>query len=228
MKHPDFRTAFRDGATIRTDFLGECRIETRTVGRLVVTTGRLVACDPLVFPETRPFRRRVLPGRYPVVVSIVHISSREQKESFDQRIACGMLRLGRRTPVAWQVAVSTGQSLRKLKEDEFYGYPVDSGTGCFMDHAAAKTLDRRMGEDYNYFNHLINAKRAVYVHTRGWADFQLDPKTGLNVVLFSSGFGDGTYPSYWGFDREGNIACLVTDFDVLERTSQFTTVHEVE
>ena len=35
------------------------------------------------------------------------------------------------------------------------------------------------------------------------------------MVAFSSGFGDGRYASYWGFDEENNLTCLVTDFGVL-------------
>ncbi|MEH6980177.1 DUF4241 domain-containing protein, partial [Bacillus pseudomycoides] len=29
------------------------------------------------------------------------------------------------------------------------------------------------------------------------------------------GYGDGFYPSYWGFDENGKIVSLVTDFQVL-------------
>ncbi|GEM_PF-2788441 len=59
------------------------------------------------------------------------------------------------------------------------------------------------------------AAKPVYIHTREWADFQLEDETGLNVVYFTSGFGDGLYPSYWGYDGAGDLACLVTDFEVL-------------
>ncbi len=38
---------------------------------------------------------------------------------------------------------------------------------------------------------------------------------GLNIVLFHSGFGDGRYASYWGFDAANRLVCLITDFEVL-------------
>jgi hypothetical protein len=220
----DFQKAFRDGERFRTSFLGEFRVERREIGQLVVPTGRIVACDPLVFPETRPFRKRVPAGRYPVILSIAHIPPAEGTGVVDQRIACAMLCLGRRVPRRWQMAAQAGQPLQALKPDEFYGYPVDSGTGCFVDLKAARVLDKRMSEDPDYFEQLLAAAKPVYVHTRDWADFPLEAETGMNVVFFSSGFGDGTYPSYWGYDGAGGLACLVTDFRVLTRESAFEEV----
>ena len=122
------------------------------------------------------------------------------------------------------MAVKTGQRLRGLKPSEFYGYPVDSGTGCFMDLKAAGVLRKRKRDDRGYSDRLIKAGRSVYVHTRDWADFRLEAETGLNLVFFSSGFGDGTYASYWGFDAAGELACLVTDFRVLTRKGAFEVV----
>jgi hypothetical protein len=224
---PDFQKAFRDGETFRTEYLGEFHVERREIGQLVLPTGRIVACDPLVFPETRPFRKRVPPGRYRVILSIAHIPPPKGRRTVDQRIACAMLCLGKRVPRRWQMAVQTGQRLRGLKPNEFYGYPVDSGTGCFMDLKAARVLERRMDDDPDYFEHLIKASKPSYVYTRQWADFQLEADSGLNVVFFSSGFGDGTYPSYWGYDATGELTCLATDFRVLTREGPFEEVIEI-
>jgi hypothetical protein len=226
MAIPDFRRAFHDGEVFHTKFLGEFRIEVRDAGRLFVPSGRIVACDPLVFPENRPFRRRVPPGRYPVLLSIAHIPCSSGGVTTDQRIAVAMLMLGRKVPRRWQMAVATGQPLSDLKAGEFYGYPVDSGTGCFMDLMAAKLLQRNARADANYFEHIIAAMEEVSLPTRSWAEFPLSDRTGHNLVTFSSGFGDGVYASFWGFDADGQPACLVTDFSVLTRTQMFETVTE--
>ena len=45
---------------------------------------------------------------------------------------------------------------------------------------------------------------------------ELDPESGLNLIAFSSGWGDGCYPSYWGLDAQGQATCLLTDFRVIE------------
>jgi hypothetical protein len=36
-----------------------------------------------------------------------------------------------------------------------------------------------------------------------------------NLIAFSSGWGDGGYPSFFGYDSHDHLACLVTDFGVL-------------
>jgi hypothetical protein len=36
-----------------------------------------------------------------------------------------------------------------------------------------------------------------------------------NLVACSSGYGDGAYPSWWGYDEIGGICALATDFFVL-------------
>lgn len=214
--------AFRDEEHFHSEALGEVSVRCVTAGSLVVPSGQLVACDPLVFPETPPFQVRISPGNYPVLLSVVSIPWK--KKQADERIAAAMLKLRRSKPVRWEMAVLTGDDPASFQQGEFYGYAVDSGTGCFMDLDAAARLQDNMKRDPEYFEQIIEATRKEYVPTRSWTDFPLGGAGRLNVITFSTGFGDGTYPSYWGYDRRGNRACLVTDLDVLERDEQFRTV----
>jgi hypothetical protein len=32
--------------------------------------------------------------------------------------------------------------------------------------------------------------------------------------MFASGWGDGCYASYWGYDNENQVSCLLTDFNL--------------
>jgi hypothetical protein len=50
--------------------------------------------------------------------------------------------------------------------------------------------------------------------TWAWANYILEEPIGINIVAFSSGWGDGGYASYFGMDNLGNPVCLVTDFGV--------------
>lgn len=45
-----------------------------------------------------------------------------------------------------------------------------------------------------------------------WADVLVVESTGANVITFSSGWGDGEYASFWGYDASGELTCLITDF----------------
>ena len=49
------------------------------------------------------------------------------------------------------------------------------------------------------------------------ADIVMDEKTDLNMIVFASGWNDGTFPTYFGFDENNKLSRLVTDFMVLEK-----------
>lgn len=182
------------------------------LGQLVMPTGQLFACDPfLVSSEEGPFTRTVPPGRYPVLVNVARM------QSGDERVAYAIVRVADPPPVRWELALLPAHDPSELGDDEFFGYGVDSGTGCFMDASAAERLAERaaeIGDNQDLEDQMVK----TYVHTWAWVDYVLDADTGVNVIAFSSGWGDGMYPSYWGLDEAGAIVCLVTDFGVFWAT----------
>ena len=38
------------------------------------------------------------------------------------------------------------------------------------------------------------------------------PDTELHIPICNSGFGDGRYPTYWGFDADGEVCEIVVQF----------------
>ncbi len=175
------------------------------LGDLVMPTGQIFACDPfLVSPEEGPFTRTVPPGRYPVLVNVARM------ESYDERVAYAIVRVADTPPVRWELALLPDHDASEPGDDESFGYGVDSGTGCLMDALAAERLAERAQDGDNQDIEELMVK--TYVHTWAWVNYVLDPDTGANVIAFSSGYGDGVYPSYWGLDDAGAAVCLVTDF----------------
>jgi Protein of unknown function (DUF4241) len=185
-------------------------VETISPGDLEVPTGQLVVADPLVQPDRQPLARSVPPGRYPVTFY-----------KAQGRIAVAMLRLAPGLVSRCEMAVLPGQDVATLKPDEIFGYPVDAGLGCFMDVEGSKAMAERRaqeiqkgGSDINYYDDVLagelNARGDDYVMHRPLADAP------INVAIFSSGWGDGFYASYWGLDEAGKPLVLVTDFAVLE------------
>ena len=202
----DLSRLFEDGREIATE-IGTATLRLRAAGELVVTSGRVVACDPLTEPEAAPLARAVPPGRYAVILSVAHF------EDGDQRVAAAMLRLGDAPAARWELALLPGQDAGELGEGEVFGYGVDSGTGCFMDEEAARSLVRKMDEDDEYADDLIDEMEKTYVDTWSWANVELGP-AGANLVAFSTGVGDGLYASYFGLDEAGRPVSLVTDFSL--------------
>jgi hypothetical protein len=217
VSEPDYSQAFQDGLVVEyTDADAEpetIKLHQHTLGELIVTTGQIVACDPLAIPEMPPFADTVPLGRYSVIVSVA------EWPDGDQRVAFALLRLGERPIARWEIAVPQGRTLSSLKLGHIFVYPVDSGTGCFMDLDAARALLARAEQAaarQEDNEELFDALKKTYVNTWSWTVLVLDEVTGANVIAFSSGWGDGSYPTFWGYDADGQQVALVTDFGVLD------------
>ena len=188
--------------------LGNTALKHRSVGDLLLPTGKLVACDPVVFPEAEHFDLLLPKGSFPVVLSIAMLGD-------DQRVAFATTRFRDTAPVAWDMLTVEGQDVSTLKPDHYFGYPVDAGVGCFMDAKAGRELETLMKKNPDYYEVLSAEMDKTYVHTWSWLNFKLGD--GLqNIVAFSSGFGDGMYASYAGFGAQSEVSVIVTDFGVVE------------
>jgi len=184
---------------------------------VVLPSGSIVACDAIVNVGAPPFEKRVAPGRYPVMLSVAHPTT--GYFSGKEYPAFVWLRFGPSRPVRWEMATRPGEDLATLNpeaDDDFFGYDVDSGTGCFMDTVAQRFIDDLSNEDGGVFTaELIDEMQREYQGgplDRLAANVTVDPATGANLVAFMSGMGDGTYPSYWGYDASDTVVWLVTDF----------------
>jgi hypothetical protein len=208
MTLPDFSKLFAEGKEVETE-IGRVVLRLRPAGELTVTSGWVVACDPLTSPEVEPFTRPVPVGTFPVTLSVAHF------EDGDRRVAGALVRFGAREPATWELALHPGEDLSELGEGEIFGYPVDSGTGCFMDEETARlVIDHADAEEFS--DTLAAEMERTYEDTWSWANVEFDPDAGSNIVAFSTGVGDGRYASYFGLDADGEVVCLVTDFSLFE------------
>ncbi|MBX3274111.1 MAG: DUF4241 domain-containing protein [Sandaracinaceae bacterium] len=201
----------------------------REVGkeRLEVTSGRLVACDPLVFLSgADPFAREVPAGRHEVRVG-----------QLDGDNAYAIVRFGKGKIARWEVARCPGEE----DVEGWPGYGVDSGTGCFTDYAVVErfradeeALSARVAAKLSADG--VDATDALSYHEAherareelGGAD-PLDALVtdlgrhpiasvvlpGGELVAFKAGAGDGVYASFWGLSARQKVLALVTDFGLL-------------
>ncbi|WP_316569155.1 DUF4241 domain-containing protein [Neobacillus sp. YIM B06451] len=183
----------------------------KKIGEIELMSGRIVACDPFTGMDDEPFTKQVTPGKYPVLFSIIRY------ESKDERIAFAMIKFSNNKVSAWEMALQPGQNINELEDDdEYFGYGVDSGTGCFMDIETKNTFlsyeNEPQDEDpgYELYLDLEDEFDKAYKATRSWIVTTIKDKA--SIAMFSSGWGDGNYPSFWGMDENGDIVCLITDF----------------
>ncbi len=208
LKLPDFSKLFVEGKEVATE-IGRVVLRVKPAGDLKVTSGRVVACDPLVSPDVEPFDRRVPAGAFPVLLSVAHF------EDGDRRVAGAMLRFAERPAASWEMALRSGEEMSALDEGEVFGYPVDSDTGCFMDAETARLVLSNVDEE-DFADALVGEMDKTYEDTWSWANVEVDAAAGHNVAVFSTGVGDGLYASYFGLDEAGEVVCLVTDFSLFE------------
>ncbi|EJT03570.1 DUF4241 domain-containing protein [Rhizobium sp. CCGE 510] len=181
------------------------------MGNVELTSGRIVAADPLAQPDRPALARTVAPGEYPLTLY----------RAFG-RIAAASMRFAEGKPDHWELAVLPGQDVATLKDGEIFGYPVDAGLGCYMDAETLGLIGEREAQvqaqkpdaDINYYDDVLasdlDANKGAYALHRPVAG-----KKG-NVAVFWSGWGDGFYPVFWGLDRDGRALVLLTDFNVVE------------
>lgn len=167
--------------------------EIRKVGSLSITSGKIAACDPLSMTGRKltPLDKRVPKGDHAVYTSLATfpLKRKTKKHSVETRCAGASVWFGRRGAIA------------KLVPTKPSGYGVDAGTGCFLDAANATLLEEEP-ELERLTTDLLTAREL------GFSSAVIETK----LIAFTSGYGDGVYESFWGFDKDGALRCLVTDF----------------
>ena len=209
--------------------IGNREVDVLDIGAVHFPSGTIFACDPLVeLEDTPPFIQTIPAGTYPVKICVV------PSEKYGDRYACVKVEVSREKPVRYELGMTGKEDLdEELDEDEYFGFGVDAGMGCVADiqtQAAFKTYwAKRLEEDpdidpYNdLFCDLLeeNAKACPkYQLSHGdWLNWTV-PDTDCNLPIFASGWGDGYYPVYFGYDAKGKVCAVYVRFIDIEASYQ--------
>jgi len=185
--------------------LNDIQLLHRPVGNLVLSTGRLSACDPFTTPGLECFSRAFPLGTFPVTLVVA-------ERGTDQRVAFAVIRFSPDAPVSWEMPTVGKQDVSTLEDGRIFEYPVDSGTGCFVDFSVLRQFADALAKDSAYFDKLNEEMEKTYRHTWSWLNTKVDD---ANLVAFSSGDGDGFYGTYAGYSEKDEICCVLSDFTVL-------------
>jgi hypothetical protein len=203
-KEIDLVTAFTGGLTVER---GSITVTTSvfSTGELNIRTGKMIAVDPLSSVSAAPFTQAVPNGNFPVELCVITFPI-DGSQQGDERVALARTVFSTKPITQWRLAVRPKEDVKLLRKGQVYGYLVDSGIGCFADAAISKAKPDLGGA-------LRSALKATEKNTWSWANCAAGD---VNVVAFSSGYGDGRYGSYFGLDSAGDPVCLVTDFRCLD------------
>ncbi|MDG4807406.1 DUF4241 domain-containing protein [Micromonospora sp. WMMD1120] len=206
---PDLDRLLTPGARF-TDEHGGYLIEVHPVDDIVLPTGQVVGCDPLVCPDAEPFTVAVPPGRYPARAWVA-VVLREDAE-VDRRVAALELVVADEAPTRWEPAVAGDQDVATLGADDYFGYGVDAGIGTLADPTALAALE---GWDEERVDDVFIPAKLPASPVPGLITAVLDEATGANLVTVCTGWGDGCYGTWIGRTADGRITSFVTDFMVV-------------
>lgn len=218
-KYEDIKSSLNCNIDLETYFsekqIGKTVVDTLEIGDVYFPTGTIFACDPLVGLEDGvPYIQKVPVGTYPVKICVVPSCE------YGDRYACVKVVISGQKPVRYEMGMTGEEELdEELKDGEFFGFCVDAGMGCIADiqaqEAYKKYWKKRREEDngINPYDDLFcdileesYKENPKYQREGGdWANW-IVPGTDCNIPVFASGWGDGFYPCYFGYD-ENNAVC---------------------
>ena len=179
------------------NFVENPLIETFDAGKINLPTGQIVACDPLIVNDMKSFKIIFPQGEFPVLV---------HKERESNCIAYVEI-IFSDTPISeWKMATTEGQNIEELKGEEIFGYPVESGMGCFMDSETQESLNRL--ENRLFHEHFFDENGAI----DQFAFLKPDEEKSGNLFAFETGYGEGFYASYIGFGTDNQPVKIITEF----------------
>lgn len=195
------------------DFVENPLLETYEVGKIHISSGKIVASDPLISPDHSAFTQELPKGDFPVLV---------HKERESNCIAYAEIIFDKNQWAEnWALALCDNQNMKDLKEGEVFGYPVESGMGSLMDkdaqislNALEQELFHKKGADFMgiyeefFHTHFFDEKGAIDQFA------VLKPYDGKkeNIIAFETGYGEGFYASYIGYSKDNQPVKLISEF----------------
>lgn len=194
------------------NFVESPLIETFDAGKINLPTGRIVACDPLITNDMKGFKVSFPKGEFPVLV---------HKERESNCVAYVEIVFSNSAISEWKLATTEGQNLNDLKDEEIFGYPVESGMGCFMDVETQDNLNRleqklfqRKAADFMgiyeefFHEHFFDENGAI----DQFAFLKPHDEKPGNIFAFETGYGEGFYASYIAFAVDNQPVKTITEF----------------
>jgi hypothetical protein len=200
-----FETAFFQLSSVMQDSMKFifCAVD---IGKLNSETGRIIACAGPVIYDVKPFVQQFPIGQFPVQLSVATFDKQE-------RIAFSRICFSDSPVVRWEFALHSGQKQLPLFGKKAYSYGVDAGIGMFLDAEAGQAYNKLEKPDTVFFDRRITDEMDKHDHL-SW-QYGIYSFQGHNVAAFTSGWGDGHYSTYIGYDKDGQICRLLTDFGLI-------------
>lgn len=182
------------------------------LGPLKISSGKIVVADPFVSTDQQPLALDVPPGAHPVRLAVL------QGAMGRGRVAFARVDISERPVVRWDAMKPLDMQRDAENPDGDWGVSVDSGVAAFFDADAGRAASQAVQADETFFDSWLEAGQNAGLREKAAPGaFRLTVDIGpANVVAFDSGWGEGVYTVYAGFNADGRLAALLIDFDILD------------
>ncbi|KQT24036.1 hypothetical protein ASG22_08415 [Chryseobacterium sp. Leaf405] len=194
------------------NFVENPLLESFEVGKLYLSSGRLIACDPLITNDMLPFAIDFPKGSFSVLL---------HKEKESNCVAYAEVIFSNSEISDWKLATTAGQNVKDLASGEIFGYPVESGMGCLMDVDTQNSLNEleqklyhSKGADFMgiyeefFHEHFFDENGAI----DQYAFLKPSEEHPGTIFAFETGYGEGFYASYIAYDKNNSPVKMVTEF----------------
>ena len=191
------------------------------MGEIEFPTGDILVRDPLVWlnRDEKAYLTSVPRGKYRIETLVVKL------EEDHYRYALSRVRFTENVPKIYYEALKGDENLDDVDGDSIFGFNVDAGLATIVDVATrnaycdfkdkwyAENPDKNIYDDFFTEVFANNAEENPNYQRKGgdWINFKL-PNSELSIPMIQSGFGDGRYPVYFGYDENGELCDLVVEY----------------
>lgn len=230
-----------DPEKIRRQFVKDETHDFTTIGTVDLISGWIRVGDPLAYLCAEMYSPimnvSVKRGSYPVEIAVI-------RSYFDSvRICSSRIKFKPTEAVRYEVAgPAPGTTAFEASDGDIPDFPVDAGMMCFCDAEVAHEFNEWLGvwhEQNPDKNHYDNYFAELFAESyERMPDFQREggdfiewevPGTGHKIVMNATGYGDGTYLPFWGYDADEQICELIVpliDSDLVdEMNDQYISEH---
>ena len=202
-------------------------IDVMDIGPCSIPTGEFLVGDPLVYLrdiKQEVYLQKIPTGEFKTEVCVVKASNGDC-----DRYAAIRLKFNDNKIAYYEEAMVGNEEFDNIQEGDYFGFNVDAGLACICDkklHKLYCDFDRKFDKENpdgniydDYFAKLFEKSyknNPKYQRDGGdWINWTI-PDTNYHLPMFQSGFGDGAYPVYLAYDKDGNVCQLIVELIDIE------------
>ena len=203
--------------------INDIKVDQISLGNISLPTGQIIVNDPLgqyLALDNNPYFVETPKGEFPITASII---TYEDDGDVENLISCIKIAFTDEKPVRYEEALKGIEAIEDLNEGEYFGFASESGLTTIVDASAkdafVQLIDEVEAKDQNlyddYFAPLFaeNVKQnpAYQSEDGDWINWTI-PNTEVKAPIFQAGFGEGVYPSYFGYNAAGEVVAFYIQF----------------